>query len=163
MFGGDQLFSEVVDHVERWRPAKAYGHERKFQSELQEYLDEELNSQQSGLGMGGGDDHVVATEHGRDRADVAVDDTIAIELKRNLTNSQVKKLRGQIETFREQYEYVIVCSCGIDNMDGWRELKNRYEGGGGVLGQSTISFVHKRRENYGEDPGGNSPFGDGLF
>ncbi|WP_158853828.1 hypothetical protein [Halorhabdus sp. CUG00001] len=58
-------------------------------------------------------DDVVDREHSQSRADVAVDDTVGIEMKRDLSNSQAKKLRGQIEDNLENYPFGIVCACGI--------------------------------------------------
>lgn len=154
--GGSQLFSEVLDQVEYWIPDKAYGHERKFQSELQDVLDHRLNEAKSSdpFGLESGGDHVVSTERGKSYADIAVDDLVGIELKRNLSNSQTKKLRGQIEDYLDNYPYVIVCACGIDDMDGWRELKNKYEGqvGMGLENGGEVAFVHKEKENYGKNP-----------
>lgn len=173
--GGSQLFNEVLDLVEYWVPKKAYGHERKFQSELQDFLDHQLNETGNNPlagGMGGGHEHVVATERGKSYADIAVDDTVGVELKRDLLNSQTKKLRGQIEDYLDNYPFVIVCSCGIDDMDGWRELRNKYEGhqgmGLGLEQGGQVAFVHKKKENYGKDPrdvrgGGGLLGGGGLF
>lgn len=160
MMGGDQqTFELVIDLVESWIPQEAYGHEREFQKELQEYLDVQLNESQSGggiPGLGGTNqqrDLPVSTERGKARADVVVDDTVGIELKRDLTNSQRKKLDGQIKDYLREYPYVIVCACGIQDTDGWRRLKNEYEGTSGLgMNQQEVVFIHKRKENYGKDP-----------
>lgn len=158
--GGQQTFQKVLDLLDQWRPEKAYRSERKYQQDLQNYLDEQLNGS-SGLGglgggMGGGD-YVVRTEYGHVNADVAVDDDVGIELKYNLTNSQVKKLRGQIESYQDEFPCVIACACGVKDMDGWRELKNSYQGGGGGLGmeQSQVAFVHKKKEEAQSRQGGS--------
>jgi hypothetical protein len=156
MFGGDsQTFHDTVDLVEQWIPEKKYRSERKFRDDLQEYLDERLNSQSGGM-MGGGQDHVVTVEHGQVNADVCVDGKIGIELKRDLSNSQTKKLRGQIDAYLDHYPFVIGCACGIDDMDGWRTLKNRFEqsGGMGAIGmdQSEVVLIHKPKEHFGKDP-----------
>lgn len=37
--GGQQLFQDVHRAVDAWIPSKEYGHESKFQNELQEFLD----------------------------------------------------------------------------------------------------------------------------
>jgi len=170
MFGPQQTFEDVLEGIISWIPQKAYGHESKFQNELQNHLDWYLNDRRSGfnLGMQQGD-YVVSRERGKSRADVAVNDVVGIEMKRNLSNSQTKKLRGQIEEYLENYPYVIVCACGIDDMDGWRELKNKYAGNQGLgIEQQVVEFVHKRKEDYGKDPsefdGGDGGFlGGGLF
>lgn len=156
MIGGEgQLFGEVVRAVDAWVPSKEYGHESKFQNELQNFLDSELNSSsQGGLGLGmGAQESVVERESGRARADLVVNQTVGIEMKRNLSNSQTKKLRGQIEEYLDEYPYVIVCACGIQDMDGWRRLKNKYQGRSGGIGMdvSEVEFIAKDPENYGKD------------
>lgn len=102
-------------------------------------------------------------ESGRARADIVVNQTIGIEMKRELSNNQTKKLRGQIEVYLDEYPYVIVCACGIQDMDGWRKLKNTYSGGGGGLGLDggVVEFVHKDPDFYGQDSG-SSGGGGGL-
>lgn len=153
MLGESQKFQEVVDLVRDWIPSKAHGHERKFQKELQDFLDERLNaSNGDGLGMGRQGDDVVSREHGKSKADIAVNDAIGIEMKRDLSNSQTKTLRGQIESYLDNYNFVIVCACGIKDKDGWRELKNKYEGvQGGLGGQQEVVFVWKKKKNYGAE------------
>lgn len=158
MMGGNrQLFEDVLSHVEYWIPDKAYQHERKFQSELKELLETELNSANNdplGMGMGGGQGHVIKKEHGSSRADIAVDEVVGIELKRNLSNSRAKReLRGQIEEYLDNYPFVIVCTCGLDGTARWQKLKNEYEGGNGFgLEDGEVAFVHKQKENYGKNP-----------
>jgi len=164
MIGGNQLFQDVLRAVDAWIPSKEYGHESKFQNELQEFLDGELNAGGGGglgLDLGGGE-RVVERESGRARADIVIDQTVGIEMKRDLSNSQTKKLRGQIEEYLDEYPYVIVCACGIQDMDGWRKLKNTYSGGAGGFGLDggTVEFVQKDPRNYGKDPGHSS--GGGL-
>lgn len=171
MYGeGQETFRTVLQLVEEWRPEKAYGHENKFQSELQDWLDTELNASRDSFGVGGGGSYVVSTERGVSRGDVVVDDLVGIELKREFSNSQKKKLRGQLEDYADNYPFVIACACGIEDIDGWREIENKFtnQGGMGVgLQQQTeFAFVHKRQENYGADPGrgGGGGFLDGgLF
>lgn len=162
--GGQQLYQDVLRAVDAWIPSKAYGHESKFQNELQEFLDAELNAGGGGgfgLDLGGGGERVVERESGRARADIVVNQTVGIEMKRELSNSQTKKLRGQIEEYLDEYPFVIVCACGIQDMDGWRRLKNTYSRGGGGLGLNggTVDFVHKDPDYYGQEPG--SPGGQG--
>lgn len=167
MLGGDnQLFREVLTAVDAWVPTKEYGHESKFQNELQGFLDSELNSGGGGLGldMGCGGERVVERESGRARADIVVNQTVGIEMKRELSNSHTKKLRGQIEEYLAEYPFVIVCACGIQDMDGWRRLKNVYSGRGGGLdiNGGTVEFVHKDCDSYGQEPGTSGGSDDGL-
>lgn len=73
--------------VQDWVPEKKYDRVYDYQQDLQQYLDTQLNS---GDMMGSSSTHVVETEHGQQNADIAVDDTVAIELKQALTNSDTK-------------------------------------------------------------------------
>lgn len=164
--GSDQLFQDVLDWVVYWIPSKAYGHESKFRSELKEFLETNLNEQQDNMmGMGGGGQYVVKKEHGSSRADIAVDETVGIEMKRNLTNGRAKKeLRGQIENYLENYSYIIICTCGLEDTAEWNKLRNQYEGRMGMgLEGGEVAFVHKKKENYGKDPSSLSSGGEGLL
>lgn len=149
------LGPDVLRLVESWIPSQVYDHEREYQSELQNFLDDELNSGGSGpMGGFGGTPggYPVTTEHGTSYGDVVVDGTVGIELKRNFSNDQKKKLRGQIEEYADNYNFVIACACGIDDRDGWRELENRYSGSTGFGFDATqFAFVVKKKEMMGAD------------
>jgi len=157
MFGqGNQTYQKVVDLLHAWRPSQDYGHESKFQKELAEFLDEQLNNQNDGLmgGVmnGGGDNYVVSRERGNARGDVVVDDTVGIEMKRHFSNDQKRKLRGQLEDYADNYPYVIALACGVDDIDGWREVENKFSRGRGVgLNQTEFTFITKSRDNFGDD------------
>lgn len=170
MFGGvpgaDRgLFDDVVRALDRWIPEREYQLETRFRDDLQDFLDRELNETDDfGIDIGLGRGHVpVSTEHGTENVDVCVDDSVAIELKRNLTNSQTKKFRGQLDAYRDEYPFVIGCACGIEDMDGWRKLQGRFESGGIGFGldESEVVLIHKKRENFGKDP--QSGWGDDLL
>lgn len=169
MFGQDnQTYQKVVELIDAWNPSQDYGHESKFQNELSDYLDEQLNDQSGDpvggiMGGGGGSNHVVSRERGTSRGDVVVDDAVGIEMKRHFSNSQKKKLRGQLEDYADNYPYVIALACGIDDNDGWRELENKLTQNRGIgLDQTKFTFIVKRRENFGEPHnfGNSGGFGD---
>lgn len=164
--GAQNLFSRIVKLVRKWNPNKAYDHESKFQKELQNYLDKSLNENSSG-GMtffgNQREEHVVDREHGSSRADIAVDEKIGIEMKRDLSNSQRKKLMGQIEDYLDHYNYVIVCACGIEDMSGWRKVKKRYSQGGFGIDPQSVVFIHKREENFGKKSRSKENQGNGMF
>ena len=171
MFGQDnQTYQEVVDLIRAWRPSQDYGHESKFQNELAEFLDEQLNQQESNMmdgmmGGGGGSNHVVSRERGNARGDVVVDDAVGIEMKRHFSNDQKRKLRGQLEDYADNYPYVIALACGVDDMDGWREVKNKFSQGRGMgMNQTQLTFIIKQRENFGEehDFGGGGGLDGGI-
>lgn len=162
--GNQQLARKVASAVEQWNPSKAYGHESKFQNELQEYLDQRLNEGGSMMSAENSD-IVVEREHGNVNGDVVVNGAIGIELKRDLNNSQTKKLRGQIEEYKKEYTHVIALACGIDDMDGWRKLKNDYENEANMgmdPNSAPVKFIHKSKSNYGEGVADNSPSSDTI-
>ncbi|TKR27914.1 hypothetical protein [Natronomonas salsuginis] len=157
-----QLARKVASAIEHWNPSKAYGHESKFQNELQEYLDQRLN-EGSSMMFAEKNDIIVEREHGNVNGDVVVNGSIGIELKRDLNNSQTKKLRGQIEEYKKEYTHVIALACGIDDMDGWRKLKNDYENGSNMgmdPNSAPVKFIHKSKSNYGEGKAADSYLSD---
>lgn len=163
MIGG--IGPDVWNLVRQWTPSQVYDHERKYQSELQQYLDEALNQGGGGMGIGlggGGGSHAVSKERGTSYGDVVVDDTVGIELKRNFSNSQKRKLRGQLEDYADNYNFVIACACGIEDTDGWREVQDKFsQGRGGPMDKTEFRFEIKRRENFGT--GNSNQGGQGLF
>jgi hypothetical protein len=164
MLGGG-IERTVWNLVQDWTPSEVYGHERKYQSELQEYLDTQLNESGGagmGMGMGNRTSHQVSKERGTAYGDVVVDDTVGIELKRNFSNSQKRKLRGQLEDYGDNYDFVIACTCGVEDTDGWREVENKFsQGRGGMMDMTEYRFVVKRRKNFGEDS--RNDRGGGIF
>ncbi|WP_096395114.1 hypothetical protein [Halorubrum trapanicum] len=143
--------------VKDWVPEEEHDREYDYQQDLQQYLDTQLNS---GGRMGQQSTHVVETEHGQQNADIAVDDTVAIELKQDLTNSNTKKLRGQIDAYQREYDGVIACACGIEDMSGWRRLQNDFADDPMDMGMdpntAPVRFVHKATSEIGTQHGGNA-------
>lgn len=160
MIGG-QLGPQVWDLVQQWTPSQVYGHENDYQSELRDFLDENLNSGGRGP-FAASEDYPVSKERGTSYGDVVVDDTVGIELKRNFSNSQKRKLRGQLEDYGDNYEFVIACACGIEDTDGWHEVKSKFKRGrGGMMERTEYRFIIKERDDFGSGGGDsqNGPFG----
>jgi hypothetical protein len=146
MIQDQRLYDRVLKEIQDWVPSQAYDHESKFQKELQDVLDARLNDSGGGQ-MGQNKEIPVHRERGRSNADLAVDDVVGVEMKRNLTNSQAKKLRGQIEAYLDSYNFVIIVACGIQDTSNWREMKNKYEGRV-TVDSGYIKFIWKKKENY---------------
>lgn len=166
MFDGGQDFEKVSGLVQDWIPSEEYGHEKEFQKELQGFLEEQLNErQQEAFGLSSQQNYEVSRERGTSRADIAVNDEIGIEMKREFSNSQEKKLKGQIEDQLDNYKFVIVCACGIKDKDGWNRLKNKYEGQQGMgMEMKQVVFIYKKKENYGkEQDQSQDSMGGGFF
>jgi hypothetical protein len=144
------FYRRVIDEIEAWVPSQDYGHESKFQNELKDFLDERLNDSDTGA-MGRNREIPIYREHGHVNADLAVDGVIGVEMKRNLDNSQAKKLRGQIESYLEHYNFVIIVACGIQDTSHWRDLKNKYESQR-RSSDGYVKFIWKKRDKFGTDP-----------
>lgn len=149
---GERDGPKVWNLVQQWTPPGVYDHENKYQSELQDYLDEQLNSDPGGLGMGmgGNASYTVSTERGTAYGDVVVNDTVGIELKRNFSNDQKRKLRGQLEDYGDNYDFVIACACGIEDTDGWREVEKKFSRQQGLMDATEFRFIVKRRDEFGD-------------
>lgn len=142
MLAGD-INQKVVKAIKRWLPQKKYRSEKKYQADLAEYLDSSLNDSGIGSMLGFGDDtqYIVSTERGRSRADIVVNDVLAIELKQNFTQRQADRLRGQLQRHKKEHEYVIACTCGIKDVDEWRRIEKDHSGG--LLESSPVTFIVK--------------------
>jgi hypothetical protein len=144
-----ELFRIVINEIQNWIPSQNYDHESKFQNELSDLLDERLNENNASP-TGQDRDIPVYRERGIINADISVNDIIGIEMKRNLTNNQAKKLRGQIESYLDHYNFVIIVACGILDTSHWRELKNIYKARESIA-NGFVEFIWKKRENYETD------------
>jgi hypothetical protein len=141
---GDKVWGLVQD----WNPKREYNHERKFQSDLKKYLDEALNNSSSL--MGSNTDYRVSTERGTSKGDVVVNDVVGIELKRDFTNSQKRKLRGQLEDYADNYNFVVACACGIQDTDGWYEVKQKILDSRQFGDRTEFRFEIKESCNFGK-------------
>lgn len=79
---------------------------------------------------------------------------------------QKRKLRGQLEDYADNYQFVIACACGIEDTDGWREVEKKFSRRRGLMDGTEFRFIVKRRDGFGE--GGQNgddglPGGGGLF
>jgi hypothetical protein len=144
-----ELFKFVINEIQNWVPSQNFDHESKFQNELSDFLDEKLNENDASP-EGHDRDIPVYRERGIINADICVNDIIGIEMKRNLSNNQAKKLRGQIESYLDHYNFVIIVACGILDTSHWRELKNIYKAKSD-RGINFVEFIWKKRANYETD------------
>lgn len=158
MIGGAQATADKVESLlNEWVPSDVHDHEQEYQKELQQYLDERLNEARGPLESS--EEYVVSTERGRSNGDVVVNDVVGIELKRDLSNSMTDRLVGQIQKYSDEYDYVFVVACGIEDMDGWRRLKNEYEQRGldpMEMDKAPVVFIHKKESTFGAASGGSS-------
>lgn len=166
---GNQLGPQVLDLVEAWVPEKAYRKETRFRDDLMDFLDDRLNSGGGGM-FGRGRVYSLRKERGASRADIAIDDQVGIELKREVKNSKLRRLRDQIRDYEREYGYVIICACGLQETGKWNELRQEFEGQAtglemGGSQSATIQFVEKHKDGrtFRSDSGGGGLFGGGLF
>lgn len=78
-----------------------------------------------------------------------MNDVVGIELKRDFTNSQKRKLRGQLEDYADNYDFVIACACGIQDTDGWYEVKEKILDSRQIGDQTNFRFEIKKSSGFG--------------
>jgi hypothetical protein len=61
-----------------------------------------------------------------------------------------EKLRGQLEDYGDNYDFVIACACGIEDTDGWREVTKKFSGQRGLMDATEFRFIVKQRDEFGE-------------
>ncbi len=125
MFGLTSLFDEVLRLVNAWKPQKRYRSEDGYRDELKEFLRTNLN-RSNALSIGPQKPIKVASESGRHLCDIAVDESVGVELKKDLNKlAEVDRLSGQLSRYKKQYSGIIVVLVGSTNKDAYAELVNR--------------------------------------
>lgn len=119
MRSGTVLFEDTLAGIQHWQPDSWYRSEKKFQRDLQNHLDVVLNDRNRRQ-------IIVDREHGEYNADVCVDDSIAIELKRKFDRGKLDRLNGQVQNYIKEYDAVVVVSCGVDQQSAWSKFKKRW-------------------------------------
>jgi hypothetical protein len=110
----------------------------------------------------------IRKERGKSRADIALNDEVGIELKREVKDSRLRRLRDQIHDYQKEYDFAIICACGLQETGKWNELRQEYENQAGMgFGRgATIRFVEKHKDGrtFKDDRGSaGGLFGGGLF
>ncbi|MBW2986380.1 hypothetical protein KY333_03340 [Candidatus Woesearchaeota archaeon] len=135
-----QLFNKVLDLVESWEPQEKYPNEDKYRNDLMAFLREEL-SKPSLLGMPQA--LKIRKESGRALADIAINEKIGIELKKDLKNqSQVDRLVGQIRRYKKGYNDIIIVLVGNTNVEILDELNEAIR----ESDQGALDLQYKRIE-----------------
>lgn len=144
--GGGELAARVFDAVERWTPSRTHTTEEGYRAELRAYLDETLNDRDGeSVPRWKDGSHVVTTKPGLVHGDVDVDDTVGIELTCDFDAASRPKLRGRLVDYADAYDYVVVCTCGLADADGWRSLERAFSEGRTPVDTTQFRFVVKRR------------------
>jgi len=145
--GGGELAARVFDAVERWTLTRAYATKAGYRADLRAYLDDALNRRDDRDTVERWDhgSHIVTTKPGVVSGDIDVDDTVGIELTCGFDATERPKLRGRLVDYADAYDYVAVCTCGLQDADGWRALERAFSQGRGAVDTTQFRFVVKRR------------------
>lgn len=104
-----QLFEGLIDLIEGWNPPK-FSNEKDYQKSLYEYL---TNLQDKGEIK---EERRILRERGTNRADIVIDDKIAIEVKKDLQHQpEVDRCVAQIKRMKNEYSFVMVVVVGENN------------------------------------------------
>jgi hypothetical protein len=106
------LFKELVSALQKWNPRNCY-YEYEFQIKLQRHLGRHLSEsiieREKPIGS--------KEDFNRGRADIIIDDTILIELKKDTCAGAVQRAKGQIGQYAEIWRQkgpVILVLCNYD-------------------------------------------------
>ncbi|PTD94874.1 hypothetical protein C9439_00085 [archaeon SCG-AAA382B04] len=150
----NDIYDKVLKIVENWCPSKSYSHERRFQNELRDYLSERLNSPNQGFGGLQKKRNIpVETEKGREiKADILVDETVPIEVKRNLKRRHYRGLDSELSDYLKEFNQVILVICGVEREQILEKIKSKWESTRPGLSptQGKVDVVVKRKENFGK-------------
>lgn len=124
MFGMSQ-FDNVLRLVRVWKPKGRYRSEDGYRDDLKEFLRESLN-RPSSFAIGPQRRIKVTSESGRHLCDIAVNDQVGIELKKDLNKlAEVDRLIGQLSRYKRQYSSLIVVLVGNLGKDNYEDLMSR--------------------------------------
>lgn len=172
MMGDDRgVFEDVLGIVEYWVPETDHSRKTGFRDELEEFLRSELNqSRNNPVAMNlGQHEYTIDNTRASDVANITVDGVVGIELVHDFSKQDRETYAGRVQDYSGALDYLVLCACGVDDLSEWQKLKQQYEGRGGVhigLGDDReIAFVHKEKEDFGENPddvhGSGGLFGGG--
>jgi len=122
---GPSLFDEVLRLVKAWNPKGRCKYEVHYRDDLKEFLRTNLNKP-SPFAIGPQRRIKVTPESRRYLCDIAVNESIGIELKKDFDKSKVDRLYGQLSRYKKGYRSgLIVVLVGNTNKDAYEDLVNR--------------------------------------
>jgi hypothetical protein len=124
MFGS--LFGDAVNLIEKWRPKQKYSNENRYRDDLANFLRKEFKERQDSFLFGSGERVSIKKEAGRGLCDIAINEQIGIELKKDLSKKkQVDRLMGQLIDYKKAYEDIIIVLVGKTNKDALELLRDK--------------------------------------
>lgn len=118
-------YNMAIKAIEDWKPTKKFGKENEYRDDLIHYLRDDLNKN-SFLSL---EKINISSEKGRSLADIAVNGKeIGIELKKDLNSkSKIDRLIGQIQTYEDEYNDIIIVLVGKTHANYLDDLHHRIE------------------------------------
>jgi hypothetical protein len=154
MFGS--LFDEAVSIIEEWKPKQNYPNENQYRDDLMRYLRQKLNdSNMMNIGFRG--KFKIVSEAGRHLCDIAINDSIGIELKLDLRKlAEVDRLYGQIGRYSGQYDGLIIVLVGRTSeeiIDDLRDRISKINSGSlpGLTDSVDIELIVKKSQKQRDD------------
>ena len=152
MLNDQKFFRDVVERTNYWHPSEEHEQASDFLKELEEYLGRHLN----GKSLIGDSDEITIE---RKDSGLEIDEKIYILLEKNFSDQ--KEASKTIENKIKDFDYMLVVSCGVKDVEKWRELEKKYIGTRKRKAQ--LDFVWKSPELYGverkSDTRGEDPLG----
>ena len=124
MFGS--LFDDTIRAIKTWEPTKKFHNEKGYSDDLAEFLRDEFYENHNPHAFGTQSNISVIKEAGRGLCDIAINEKIGVELKKDLkSKSQIDRLAGQIIGYKKEYQDIIIVLVGNTNKDAFELLKSK--------------------------------------
>ena len=138
MLDDQKFFRDVVERINYWHPSEEFEQASGFSDELGEYLERHL-SEKSLV------DDSEEPELEKDDEGLKLENKVSIIMIKNFSNYD--RASKMIEKEITKFDYIIVISCGVEEVDDWRELEKKYIGTRERKAQ--LDFMWKSSELYG--------------
>ena len=152
MLDDQKFFRDIVERTNYWHPTEEFEENSEFLDELEEYLSRHLN----GKSLVDDSDEISIE---RKNEGLEIDNKVYVLLEKDFSDK--KEASKKIEEKIEEFDYLLFVSCGVKNVEDWRDLEKNYIGTRERKAQ--LDFVWKSPELYGverkSDTRGEDPLG----
>ena len=136
------MIYETTRLIKKWKPEE-FSNEKQYRNDLVKFL----RKQEFDYG-----DVIITKEDGRGLCDIAINQEVGIELKKDLKKkSEVDRLSGQIIDYKRQYDNLIILLVGKTNEDTLDLLKSKINHFKNNYDFDEIKIIVKGSENVSED------------
>ncbi len=117
------LFNRTLSVIDEWIPNK-HKNELEYRNELLQFLRSKMNEGNNLFSIE--QEIVIKKEDGRGLCDIAIENEVGIELKKDLNSkSKVDRLIGQVNYYKKHYKDIIIVLVGVTDPNALDYLKEQ--------------------------------------